>query len=59
MNYARFQLVYGRLLALSGLAVSIGVLFADLRWLHQTPEILVMAAAAVWLRGEEIGRAHV
>ena len=54
MNYARFQLWYGRLLAFSGLAVSIGVLIADPRWLHQTPEILVMAAAAVWLRGEAV-----
>ena len=51
MSVQRFVNLYGEALAYGGLALLAGVLAADPRWLGQIPEILVMLAAGVVLRG--------
>jgi methyl-accepting chemotaxis protein len=54
MNFQRFVMLYGRLLAAAGVVVTAAVLVADPRWVHQWVEILVMFLAATWLRGQTV-----
>jgi methyl-accepting chemotaxis protein len=54
MNFQRFVLLYGRVLAAIGLAVTVVVLLIDRRWMHQWIEILVMMGACVGLRGQAV-----
>ena len=54
MTIARFVALYSRALAWTGTAVLIGVALADRRWTGQVPEIVVLFACAVALRGMAI-----
>jgi methyl-accepting chemotaxis protein len=54
MNFQRFVMLYGRLLAAAGVVVTIAALVVDPRWVHQWVEILVMFLAATWLRGQTV-----
>ncbi|HEY6110184.1 MAG TPA: GAF domain-containing protein, partial [Gemmatimonadales bacterium] len=54
MTYQRFLVVYGRLLAVMGAVIPVGVLIADRRWPPQWIEILVMLAACLVLRGQTV-----
>ncbi|HJQ65902.1 MAG TPA: GAF domain-containing protein, partial [Gemmatimonadales bacterium] len=54
MNFQRFVLLYGRVLATVGLALSLAVLIFDRRWTQQWIEILVMLVACVGLRGQAV-----
>ena len=54
MNFQRFVLLYGRVLATVGLALTLAVLIFDRRWTQQWIEILVMLVAGVGLRGQSV-----
>jgi methyl-accepting chemotaxis protein len=54
VNFQRFVMLYGRVLAGAGLAITLAVLIGDPRWLHQWIEILVMFAACIGLRGQTV-----
>ena len=54
MNFSRFVLLYGRVLASVGLALTIAAVLVDPRWMRQWIEILVMLAACVGLRGQSV-----
>jgi methyl-accepting chemotaxis protein len=54
MSYQRFLVVYGRLLAVMGAVIPVGVLIADRRWPQQWIEILVMLGACLVLRGQTV-----
>src|SRR3989454_1277360 len=54
MTVQRFVTVYGQSLAYAGLVLLAAVLGADLRWLQQIPEIIVLLGACVALRGLHI-----
>jgi methyl-accepting chemotaxis protein len=54
VSYQRFLLVYGRLLAVMGAVIPVGVLIADRRWPQQWIEILVMLGACLVLRGQTV-----
>ena len=54
MTVQRFVTVYGQGLAYAGLVLLAAVLGADLRWLQQVPEIIVLLGACVVLRGLHI-----
>ena len=58
MNFQRFVMLYGRVLASVGLALTIAALIVDPRWTHQWIEILVMLAACVGLRGQAVRLSH-
>jgi methyl-accepting chemotaxis protein len=51
MSIPRFVALYSQGLAWAGSVVLIGVLVADPRWMGQAPEIVVLFAAAIALRG--------
>ncbi|HEV2670231.1 MAG TPA: methyl-accepting chemotaxis protein [Gemmatimonadales bacterium] len=51
MSIARFVTLYSQALAWFGTALLVAVLVLDPRWLGQIPEIVVMFAAAIALRG--------
>ena len=54
MSLSRFVALYSHGLAWAGSAVLVGVLVADPRWLGQAPEIVVLLACTVSLRGMSI-----
>jgi len=54
VNLSRFVSLYSQGLAWAGSVVLLGVLAADGRWLSQTPEIVVLFACALALRGMAI-----
>ena len=54
MTVQRFVTVYSQGLAYAGLVLLAVVLGADLRWLQQVPEIIVLLGACVVLRGLHI-----
>jgi methyl-accepting chemotaxis protein len=54
VNSQRFVQLYGRVLAMGGVGLFVGVLIADPRWTRQWLELLVMFAACVWLRGQSV-----
>ena len=54
MTVQRFVTVYSQSLAYAGLVLLAAVLGADLRWLRQVPEIIVLLGACVVLRGLHI-----
>jgi hypothetical protein len=51
VSVSRFVALYSQALAWVGSAVLVLVLFADQRWLHQLPELVVLFGCAVALRG--------
>src|SRR6267378_2283285 len=54
MSIPRFVALYSQGLAWAGTVVLLGVLIADPRWLGQVPEMVVLFAAAIALRGMAI-----
>jgi len=54
MNFQRFVLLYGRVLAGIGLSLTVVVLLIDQRWTDQWIQILIMMGACVGLRGQAV-----
>jgi methyl-accepting chemotaxis protein len=54
VNFQRFVTIYGRVLAIGGFGVCVGVLVADPRWTHQWLEILVMVVVVTGARAQSV-----
>ncbi|HTH63273.1 MAG TPA: methyl-accepting chemotaxis protein [Gemmatimonadales bacterium] len=54
MNFQRFVTIYGRVLAIGGSGLCVGVLVADPRWTHQWLEILVMVVVVTGARAQSV-----
>jgi methyl-accepting chemotaxis protein len=54
VNFQRFVTIYGRVLAIGGSGLCVGVLVADPRWTHQWLEILVMVVVVTGARAQSV-----